>query len=70
MRNNLNKMFENQNELDSMDEKSGRIRSTAETFQLNSARLEKIARQRRMRAYIILVAMILSFLLLLYLIIS
>lgn len=32
MRGNLNKMFENQNELDMMDERSDRLRSTAESF--------------------------------------
>ena len=63
-------MFENQDELNQMDERSGAIRSTAEQFQLSSARLEKIARQRRMRAYLVLAAMIVSFLVLLYLILS
>ena len=51
-----------------MEEKSDKLRSTAETFQLSATRLEKIARHRRYRAYIIIVAMFLSFLLLLYLI--
>ena len=32
MRNNLNKMFENENELNSMDQRSGEIRNTAEQF--------------------------------------
>jgi len=61
-------MFENQSEVSMMEEKSDRIRSAAETFQLSATRLEKIARNRRYRAYLIMIAMVLSFLLLLYLI--
>ena len=68
MRGNLNKMFENQNELNLMDEKSDRIRSTAESFQMSATRLEKITRHRRYRAYVIIAAMILSFFFVLYLI--
>ena len=51
-----------------MEGKSDNIRSAAESFQLSATRLEKIARHRRYRAYLIMAAMILSFLLLLYLI--
>ena len=61
-------MFENEAELNMMEDKSNRIRSTAETFQLSATRLEKIARHRRYRAYLIIAAMVLSFLLMLYLI--
>ena len=68
MRGNINRMFENQNDLEVMEGKSDRIRSAAESFQLSATRLEKIARHRRYRAYLIMAAMILSFLLLLYLI--
>ena len=32
MRGNLNRMFENQNELESMEEKSEKIRNSAESF--------------------------------------
>jgi type IV secretory pathway component VirB8 len=60
-------MFENQNELNSMEEKSDRIRSTAESFQMSATRLEKITRNRRWRAYIIIAAMLLSFFFVLYL---
>lgn len=68
MRSNLAKVFENEAELDAMEDRSGTIRSTAEKFQLSSARLEKIARQRRYRAYMILFAMVASFCFLMYLI--
>ena len=68
MRGNLNRMFENENEINMMEGKSDRIRSTAENFQLSATRLEKIARQRRYRAYSIIAAMLISFFLLLYLI--
>ena len=68
MRGNLNRMFENSNELGDMEEKSDKIRTTAESFQVSATRLEKIARHRRYRAYIIIVAMLLSFCLLMYLI--
>ena len=68
MRSNLEKVFENEAELDAMEDRSGTIRSTAEAFQVSSTRLEKIARQRRYRAYMILFAMVSSFLFLMYLI--
>lgn len=68
MRQNVNKMFENQSEVNMMEEKSDRILSASESFQMSATRLEKIARNRRYRAYLIMVAMILSFLLLVYLI--
>lgn len=51
-----------------MEEKSDSLRATSESFQLGATRLEKIHRNRRMRAYMIIVAMILSFLLVLYII--
>ena len=41
MRSNLNRMFENQGELDAMGEKSDHLRRTAETFQNSAQRLEK-----------------------------
>ena len=44
MRSNLEKVFENEAELDAMEDRSGTIRSTAEAFQVSSTRLEKIAR--------------------------
>ena len=44
MRSNLNRMFENQSELDQMGEKSDHLRRTAETFNNSASRLEKIAR--------------------------
>ena len=68
MRGNLNRMFENQNELDQMEEKSDKIRTSAESFQVSATRLEKIARHRRYRAYLIIFAMLLSFCLLMYLV--
>ena len=68
MRGNLNRMFENQNELDDMEVKADKIHTTAESFQVSATRLEKIARHRRMRAYLIIFAMLLSFCLLMYLI--
>lgn len=68
MRQNVNKMFENQNEVNMMEEKSDRIRAASESFQMSATRLEKIARHRRYRAYLIIAAMVMSFLLLLYLI--
>lgn len=51
-----------------MEGKADKIHSTAESFQVSATRLEKIARHRRYRAYIIIVAMLLSFCLLMYLI--
>ena len=51
-----------------MEEKSDSLATTAESFQLGATRLEKIHRNRRMRAYMIIAAMILSFLLVLYII--
>lgn len=68
MRGNLNRMFENQNDLEAMEEKSDKIRNSAESFQVSATRLEKIARHRRYRAYLIIFAMLLSFCLLMYLI--
>ena len=68
MRGNLNRMFENQNELEQMEEKSDKIRNSAESFQVSATRLEKIARHRRYRAYLIIFAMLLSFCLLMYLV--
>ena len=44
MRSNLNKLFENQDQLNEMDSRSGDLRESASQFQLSSARLEKIAR--------------------------
>ena len=68
MRGNLNRLFENQTEVSMMEQKSDHIRSESEKFQLSAARLEKIARNRRYRAYLIIAAMVISFLLLIYLI--
>ena len=68
MRGNLNRMFENQNEVNMMEEKSDRIRNTAESFQMSATRLEKITRHRRYRAYVIIAAMVMSFIFVLYLI--
>ena len=51
-----------------MEGKADKIRTTAESFQVSATRLEKIARHRRYRAYLIIVAMLLSFCLLMYLI--
>ena len=51
-----------------MEEKSDKIRTSAESFQVSATRLEKIARHRRYRAYLIIFAMLLSFCLLMYLV--
>jgi len=51
-----------------MEEKSDSLASTAESFQIGATRLEKIHRNRRMRALMIIAAMIMSFLLVLYII--
>ena len=51
-----------------MEVKADKISTTAESFQVSATRLEKIARHRRMRAYLIIFAMLLSFCLLMYLI--
>ena len=68
MRGNLNRMFENQDELHQLEEKGDSLRTTAESFQLGATRLEKIARERRWRAMMIIAAMLLSFCLLMYLV--
>ena len=70
MRGNLNRMFENQSELDRMGDKSDNLRRSAETFNNSASRLEKQARQRRQRAYMIICAMILSSCVILYMAIS
>ena len=66
MRDNISKLFDNQTDLESMGSKSEGLRDTASQFQLSSARLEKIARQRRTRAYMMIFAMVSVFLLMMY----
>ena len=49
-----------------MGSKSEGLKMTAEQFQIQSARLEKIARQRRVRAYMMIFVMVSVFLLMMY----
>ena len=49
MRSNLNRIFDNQDDLESMDLKSNSIKMGASDFYAGTNRLEKIARARRIR---------------------
>ena len=66
MRDNITKLFDNQEDLEQMGSKSNDLRTTAEQFQLSSARIEKLARQRRVRAYMMIFIMVSVFLLMMY----
>jgi len=49
MRSNLNRIFDNQDDLERMDFKSSSIKMGASDFYAGTNRLEKMARARRLR---------------------
>lgn len=66
MRNNLSRMFDNRQVLDEMDIRADGIKMSALEFNQGASRLEKMARARRMRMYLLLAAMIAGFVLFVY----
>ena len=66
MRNNMTKFFSNQADLEQMDVKSSNLKQSTETFASQSWRLEREARARRNRMYLLIATIVTVFLFLIY----
>ena len=67
MRTNLNKIFTNQSDLADMEFKSSSLQQSAQGFSNEARRLERQARMRRNRLYLLMGAMAIAFILFIYL---
>ena len=66
MRNNITKIFENQEDLNEMDTKSGDIRDSANQFRLSSQRLEQQSKAKKLKMIMMAVAAIIVLFLVIY----
>ena len=67
MRNNLSKIMGNSSAVNEMDIRADGLKNSAMDFQFGANRLEKMARARRLRNYLMLAGFVLAFMLFIYL---
>ena len=67
MRSNIGKIFSNQDDLEAMDTKSSTLKESTDTFANQAWRLEREARARRNRLYLIIASFVTAAILFMFL---